>query len=62
MGDTGERGDIGECRVHELTGAIVGLAGGESTDDGGLPALLGGSLKFYEAMSLPLQRGNCGLA
>jgi hypothetical protein len=43
----GERGDMGEWRVHELAAAMVGLPGGVAADVVGVSAFLGGSWKLY---------------
>jgi len=43
----GERGDMGEWRVHELAAAMVGLPGGVVADVVGASAFFGGSWKFY---------------
>jgi hypothetical protein len=42
MVDPGERGDMGECRIHE--GARVGDEGGVVLDSEGGSAFFGGSL------------------
>jgi hypothetical protein len=49
----GESGDIGECRVHEVAAAIVGLPGGVVSDVVGASAFLGGSWKVYSISVYP---------
>lgn len=41
----GERGDMGECSVHEVAAAIVGLPGGVVAEVVGASAFFGGSWK-----------------
>jgi hypothetical protein len=43
----GESGDMGECRVHEVAAAMVGLPGGVVADVVGASAFLGGSWKVW---------------
>lgn len=42
----GERGDMGEWRVHDVAAAMVGLPGGVEVEVVGASAFLGGSVKF----------------
>lgn len=43
MDAPGERGEMGECRTHEVAAAMVGLPGGEVSEVVGGSAFLGGS-------------------
>jgi hypothetical protein len=42
----GESGDMGECKVHDVAAAMVGLPGGVAVDVVGASAFLGGSWKI----------------
>jgi hypothetical protein len=42
MEAAGERGEMGECRTHDVAAAMVGLPGGVVSEVVGASALLGG--------------------
>ena len=46
MAAPGESGEMGECSVHDVAAAIVGLPGGVVSEVVGASAFLGGSWKF----------------
>jgi hypothetical protein len=48
MEAAGERGEMGECRIHEAAAAIVGLPGGVVSEVVGASALLGGREKSWQ--------------
>jgi hypothetical protein len=43
--EPGERGDMGECRTHDVAAAMVGLPGGVVAEVVGASAFFGGSWK-----------------
>jgi hypothetical protein len=49
MAAPGESGDMGECRVHDVAAAMVGLPGGVVADVVGASAFLGGNWYVWQA-------------
>lgn len=45
--DPGERGDMGEWRIHEVAAAMVGLPGGVASEIVGTSAFLAGNWKLW---------------
>lgn len=45
--EPGDRGEMGECKIHGVDAAIVGLPEGMVADAVGASAFLGGRRKFY---------------
>lgn len=43
--DPGESGEMGECRIHDVAAAMVGLPGGVVTDAAGASAFFAGKWK-----------------